>query len=368
MSLRVDLQHRFDGFELDAKFEAPKGVTALFGPSGSGKTTVVNALAGLMTPQSGSVVLEDEVLFNAQQGLNIAPHKRAFGYVFQDARLFPHMSVAANLDYGRRMRGHAKERTLWSHTIEMLGIERLLDRYPTALSGGEKQRVAIGRALLSGPKMLLLDEPLAALDADRRDEILPTLERLRDEAQMPILYVSHSVSEVARLATTIVAMKSGRVLHTGPAAEVFADPQSADAIGPQMMGALLKARAVQHHEDGLTELSAAGGTLWLPQISAQIGAEFRVRVRAQDIMLSLKQPQDISALNVLAGQIVAIKAHGGAGALVQLNCGGCSVLAQITQRSAKAMNLAVGQTVYAVLKSVSVAHGDIGAATTGAHK
>ncbi|WP_225028829.1 molybdenum ABC transporter ATP-binding protein, partial [Xinfangfangia pollutisoli] len=223
MTLEVALSHRFAGFTMELSFAAPPGVTALFGPSGSGKTTVVNAVAGLMRPERGRVVLDGRVLTDSAAGTHVPPHRRRIGYVFQDARLFPHLTVRQNLLYGRFFAPKGEGPTL-PRIADLLGLEPLLARRPGALSGGEKSRVALGRAILSRPDLLIMDEPLAALDEARKAEILPYLERLRDLLHLPILYVSHSAAEVARLATTVVLLQAGRVTAAGPAAEVFADP------------------------------------------------------------------------------------------------------------------------------------------------
>lgn len=216
MTLSVAIQKRLGEFALDVRFEAPEGVTVLFGRSGSGKTSVVNAVAGLMRPDAGRITLEDEVLFDGAARRSVPVHRRRVGYVFQDSRLFPHLDIRQNLAYGRRARG-LKGTGAMDRIVALLGLEDLLARRPGALSGGEAQRVAIGRALLSEPRMLLMDEPLAALDAPRKADILPYLERLQAETGLPILYVSHNLSEVARLATHLVVLERGRVLKAGSA-------------------------------------------------------------------------------------------------------------------------------------------------------
>ncbi|MDX1781161.1 MAG: molybdenum ABC transporter ATP-binding protein [Thalassovita sp.] len=361
MSLSVSIRHRSGDFTLDAAFDAPAGVTALFGSSGSGKTTLVNAVAGLLRPDHAHVQVGDRVLCDSDSGLRLPPYKRRVGYVFQEGRLFPHLTVRQNLRYGRWFSGlhgnHAEEKRL----VDMLGIGDLLDRRPGALSGGEKQRVAIGRALLSHPLMLLMDEPLAALDEARKAEILPYLERLRDETEIPILYVSHSVAEVARLATTVVLLDRGQVLKTGPTEEVMSDPALAPAIGLREAGSVLNGTIVAHHDDGLTELAAAGGRLFLPRVSMRLGDNIRVRIHANDVMLSLDQPGRISALNVLPGKVTSIRTGSGPGAMVQLQAGTDQVLARVTKRSAAALGLAPGTECFAIVKSVSVAQADIGA-------
>jgi molybdate transport system ATP-binding protein len=213
--LAVDVEKRLGEFAIAARFETAAGVTALFGPSGSGKTTLVNMIAGLVTPDRGRITLADEVLFDSKQRINVPAHRRRIGYVFQEGRLFPHLKVAANLDYGRRMSGLASDPAETKRIVDLLDIGQLLDRRPGKLSGGERQRVAIGRALLMRPRLLLLDEPLASLDAARKREILPYLERLRDEFAVPMVYVSHQAGELRRMATSVVRLDGGRVAAVG---------------------------------------------------------------------------------------------------------------------------------------------------------
>ena len=212
--LSVNVEKKLGDFFLAARFEVQSGVTALFGPSGAGKTSVVNMIAGLITPDRGRILLDDTVLFDSAAGVNMPAHKRRIGYIFQEGRLFPHMTVARNLDYGRRMQGLAVDTTEMGHVVDLLDIRPLLDRRPGKLSGGERQRVAVGRALLMRPRLLLLDEPLASLDARRKSEILPYLERLRDEAGVPMVYVSHNADEVRRIATSVVWLEAGSVKAT----------------------------------------------------------------------------------------------------------------------------------------------------------
>jgi molybdate transport system ATP-binding protein len=359
MSLSVDISHAFNDFRLDVAFDAGPGVTAIFGHSGSGKTTLINAVAGLLHPDKGRISVNGRTLFDRSTGTHLATHKRRVGYVFQDARLFPHLSVAQNLRYGQRF--HKRRTRGLDEVVQMLGIEALLDRRPGALSGGEKQRVAIGRALLSAPDLLLLDEPLAALDSARKDEILPYLERLRDHSGLPILYVSHSVSEVARLANTLVLLENGELRGCGPVAQMLSDPALAPLIGLREAGAVLTARVHRHHDDGLTELHSAGGALLLPRLAAPVGRTLRVRIHAHEVMLSAQRPTDISALNVLPVTVETLRMGDGPGALVRLACGPDHLLARITRRSAKALNLQPGAPCYAIVKSVSVAQGDVGA-------
>ncbi|MFT4162075.1 molybdenum ABC transporter ATP-binding protein, partial [Shinella sp.] len=229
MSLVVEARHRLGDFTLDAAFTSDGGVTALFGRSGSGKTSLIRIIAGLTRPAEGVVRLGDDVLVDTARGIFVPPHRRRFGYVFQEARLFPHLTVRQNLNYGRWFSPKGTRPESPDRIVGLLGIGDLLDRQPANLSGGEKQRVAIGRALLAAPRLLLMDEPLAALDEERKAEILPYLERLRDEAGVPIVYVSHSVAEVARLADRVVLMVDGRVEAVGPASDVLGGPRLASA-------------------------------------------------------------------------------------------------------------------------------------------
>ncbi len=357
MTLSVRLRHQLPGFALDVDFEAPPGLTVLFGRSGSGKTTIINAVAGLMRPDTGRIAVDGRVL--CDEGVWLPPHRRRLGYVFQEARLFPHLTVRQNLLYGRFFARRTGARL--DDVVEMLGIGALLDRRPGALSGGERQRVAIGRALLAAPEMILADEPLAALDEARKAEILPYFERLRDEAKIPILYVSHSPVEVARLATTVVVLQDGRVARQGRAAEVLSDP-SVTPAGVRGAGAMLEARVVRHHDDGLTELDAGGVPLFLPRVGQQAGEVLRVRVAASEVILSREAPQGLSALNILPGTVEAIRSGDGPGALVSLRTPAGRILARVTRRSADRLGLREGVTAYAVVKSVAIAPQDVGGA------
>lgn len=350
--LDVSLKHRFAGFDLDVAFTAPKGLTAIFGRSGAGKTSIINAVAGLLQTDYAQVTLDGVEIST------LPTHLRNVGYVFQEARLFPHMTVQRNLKYGSWFRPKAGRD--FDRVVALLGLEPLLARAPLHLSGGEKQRVAIGRALLSNPQILLMDEPLSALDAPRKAEILPYLERLRDEAGLPILYVSHALAEVARLATTMLVVEAGRLRRIGPTAEVLSDPSLANVLGLRAAGSLITARLVAQEDDGLSRLETAAGPVFLPRVAASLGALLRLRIPAQDVMIALQAPQGISALNVLPVRIEALRLGEGPGAILTLALGEERLLARITQRSVAALGLAVGQEVFAVLKSVALAQGDIG--------
>lgn len=355
MTLEIRLSHAFPDFRLEVDLTLPGGLTCLFGRSGSGKTSIVNAVAGLLRPDQARIVLDGVALHD------LPPYRREVGYVFQDARLFPHLTVAQNLTYGPRVR-RQQPRGL-DRIVALLGIGGLLDRRPGTLSGGERQRVAIGRALLSRPRIMLMDEPMAALDEARKAEILPYVEALRDEIGLPILYVSHSVPEVARLATTIVLVEAGRIAAAGPAAAILSDPGTATLLGLRDAGAVLTARIAAQEGDGLTRLQTVAGPLWLPQVAGAVGRALRVRIAAQDVILSRTRPEGLSALNILPATIAALHDGQGPGVLVRLDLGGEFLLARITRRSAQALDLQPGLAVHAVLKSVAVAQADVGGRT-----
>lgn len=361
MSVEVALRHGFGGFALDVEFAAPAGVTALFGRSGAGKTTVVNAIAGLLRPEAGRIAVGGTVLLDTERGIDVPRHRRRVGYVFQEGRLFPHLSVRRNLGFGRWFAPRDVLAADFDHVVELLGLGHLLERGPGRLSGGEKQRVAIGRALLAAPRILLMDEPLAALDAARKAEILPYLERLRDEVRVPIIYVSHALPEVARLATTVVALADGRVRRAGPAAEVLSDPELFPLMGREEPGALLTARLIGHDDaDGLSELALDGGRLLVGRVAAAPGARLRVRIRARDVMIATRRPEAISALNILEARVAGVVRDEGASLEVALAVGADRVLSRITRRSFQGLGLAPGLRCWALIKSVSVGDEDLG--------
>jgi molybdate transport system ATP-binding protein len=324
-------------------------VTALFGPSGAGKTSVVHAIAGLVRPHEGRIVIDGRVLFDARAGIDLPAEERRVGLVFQDARLFPHMSVEDNLRFGWRRARARMDETAIARIVEMLGLGPLLARRSTKLSGGEKSRVALGRALLSSPQLLLLDEPLAALDAGRKAEILPYLERLRDEASVPVFYVSHAVDEVLRLADRVVLLRQGLVAGEGSVFD-FAAGQIGDLL--PATGAVIDTRLESHSDDGLSMLSFNGGVLAVPRAGGLLGTRLRVRIRAEDILLAREEPHQISANNVLSARIASLKPEGVGQMDVHLVCGEARLVARITQASAARLQLRPGDGVFAVLKSV----------------
>jgi molybdate transport system ATP-binding protein len=360
-TLSVNLRQTLKNFPLDVAFDAPAGLTVLFGASGSGKTSVIEAVAGLSRAATGRVIFDGTALMDSHKAHHLPPHKRQLGYIFQDARLFPHMDVARNLDYARRVSRRQKDPVEFDRIVEMLGISHLLSRRPAHLSGGEKQRVAIGRALLAKPRLILADEPLAALDEARKAEIFPYFERLRDEHDVPILYVTHSPSEVARLATTVVALDQGQVVRQGSAAQVLGDPSFTPG-NIRNMGAVIEAVVKSHHDDGLTQLRAGGVPLLLPRLPNAINDRIRLRIGAQDVILAKDRPEGLSALNILPAKIADIRMGDGPGAVVSLDTPAGRVLARITKRSVQTMMLKKDDTLFAVIKSVAVAPSDVSAA------
>lgn len=354
MSLFVAIRHRLGDFELDAAFEGKGKLIALFGPSGSGKTSIVRAIAGLIRPEEGRIVAEDRVLSDTRQGLFLRPHKRRIGYVFQDARLFPHMTCRQNLLFGRWFTPAPERYVDIDQVIELLGIGHLLARQPGSLSGGERQRVAIGRALAASPRLLLMDEPLASLDDGRKAEIMPYVERLRDEMGIPIVYVSHSVAEVARLADEIVLLANGKVVAAGDATDVMARTDLMAQEDQAEAGALLELTVTgQDTEYGMTVLSSPAGEVRVPRIDAAAGAGVRLRIRARDVMLALTRPDAISGLNILEGLLLGLKDAGSGQVDVTMDCGGQPLVARITRLSADRLRLQPGMGLFAIVKSVS---------------
>jgi molybdate transport system ATP-binding protein len=354
MSLSVEVHHRQGDFLLDAHFESTGRLTALFGRSGAGKSSLVAMIAGLVRPDHGRIAIDGELLVHTEIRFYVPAHRRRVGYVFQEGRLFPHMTVRRNLLYGRWFTPKAERYVHLDDVVELLGLGSLLDRSPERLSGGEKQRVAIGRALLASPRLLLLDEPLAALDEGRKAEILPYIERLRDEIGLPIVYVSHSISEVARLATTVVAMADGKVTAVGRPSEILSHPRVTGGAEVAEAGVVLRAVTLSHDDAfGLTVLETAGGTLTVPRLRFPLGTPVRVRVRARDVMLAIEHPKGLSALNVLPVTIQALGDGNGHVVDVYLDAAGTRLIARITRRSVSQLGLVPGQAIYAVIKSIA---------------
>jgi len=342
------------GFSLDVDLQLPgRGVSALFGPSGSGKTTVLRCLAGLERAQPGSLSV-DGVVWQGS-GHWVPTHQRPIGYVFQEASLFTHLSVMGNLRYGMRRAKQPRQSDL-EQAIDLFGIEQLLERRPDRLSGGERQRVAMARALAVGPRLLLMDEPLAALDAQRKSEILPYLERLHDALAIPVVYVSHATDEVARLADHLVVMDAGRVRASGPLADALSRLDLPLGLDDDM-GAVLEARVAEiDTEWHLTRLEFAGGSLWARDTGLAPGRRIRLRVLARDVSLSTERPGASSIQNTLRGRVDAVgdDRHPGL-MLVRLRVGDVWLLSRITRRAAKALGVVVGVELWVQVKSVALA-------------
>ena len=367
ISARVN--HRQGDFNLDVSFEAGAGVTALFGPSGSGKTSLVQMLAGLTRPDNALITFGDTVWNDTKNRIFVPPHRRRIGYVFQEGRLFPHLTARQNLHYGRFFapRSERARAITEDDVVALLGIEKLLDQRPSTLSGGEKQRVAIGRALLSAPSLILMDEPLSALDRSRRQEIMPYIERIRDEIKIPVIYVSHALEEVARLANHVILLEEGRLKAEGAPQHVFPELQSCnDGLVPQT---IIEARISGHDTQfGLSMAEIGGDTVTLQPIDLAVGSHVRIRIPATDVMIALERHADLSALNQLPAKVVSLDAIGHH-VLLSLDCHGQRMVSRITALSAERLALAPGKGVYALFKAVAVDGASIyrspGSDTTG---
>lgn len=343
------------GFDLDMELVMPgKGVTALFGPSGSGKTTFLRLVAGLSRADHGRVAVNGDVWQDGGSGLFIPPHERAVGFVFQDSRLFPHLTVRENLLYGYNRLPEERRVVKGEEVIRRLSLENLLGRYPSAISGGQRQRVAIGRALLRSPRLLLFDEPLASLDAEGKSEILHYLEMLKDELPAPSIYVTHSMDEVARVADHMALIREGGIIRSGPVGEMFTSLDSPLALEEEA-GAALDAVVVGHDEEyHLTTLKFAGGIMSVSNSGLSVGTRVRVRVIASDVSLSLNKPEGSSVLNVFEAVVTGVAEKSLSQVIVGLDAGGARLLARITKKSASALGIRPGVKVYALVKSVAV--------------
>lgn len=354
----------FPTFDLDAELDLPiDGVTALFGPSGSGKSTLLRLIAGLDRVPGNQITVEDEVWQDDARGIFVAPHRRGIGFVFQETHLFPHLSVAANIAYGLKRIGRRRQRFSLDQVVEILDLGALLNRAPTGLSGGERQRVAIARAVLTSPRLLLMDEPLSSLDADRKAEILPFIERLGHDLGVPILYVSHAIEEVLRLASTLALIDKGRIIATGPIEEVTSRLDLHPYTGRLDAGAVLRSTVRRHDPAlGITRLAFEGGELIIPEIDAPLGSAINVRIRSRDVALSLDAPRRTSILNILPGRVVQIADGDGPQAHVLLDIGS-PLWARITKLSVRELALAPGVPVYALIKAIAVDRRSLGRPT-----
>jgi len=361
--IEIEVEKRLGAFHIDARFAVPaSGITALFGRSGAGKTTLVNMLAGLTRPDRGRIAVRGELLFSSEQGIDLPPERRRLGYVFQEGRLFPHYSVRGNLVYGAR-RGRSE--VSFDAVTALLGLRSLLDRRPGDLSGGEKQRVAIGRALLASPRLLLMDEPLAALDAPRKAEILPFIERLRDELRVPVVYVSHAMEEIVRLADTLVLLSDGKVAAVGGVEDLTSRLDLRPLTGRYEAGAVIRASVAGHDAAfGLSELGFPGGRLRVSHLALPLGTPVRVRIRARDVALATTRPTGISIRNIFPARVLEIASDRGALVDVRLDIGRPEqpvvLWARITQRSAQELGLVIGGEIFALLKTVALDRTSLG--------
>lgn len=352
-TIDVILKGQLGAFQLNINFQTPtQGITALFGPSGCGKTSVLRSIAGLQRIPGlikvGDAIWQDSAHF-------LPPHKRPIGYVFQEASLFQHMSVRKNLNYGLKRASLPRLSIQFDEVVELLGLSRLVDRHPEHLSGGERQRVSIGRALLSQPRLLLMDEPLSALDRMAKDEILPYFEALHSQLDIPIIFVSHDITEVERLADYLVTLKEGQVISTGPLNQALTDPDL--PFGRHRdSAAVLPATVLRKEEDGIAILDVLGTEILVIGPTLEVGQKVRVRIAAHDVSLTKEHPGHSSILNLLPVRIVGIEPVGTAEvnvrlALVQQN--GFDFIARISKRSFNALHLQIGETVIAQIKGVS---------------
>ncbi|QIL86876.1 molybdenum ABC transporter ATP-binding protein ModC (plasmid) [Vibrio sp. HDW18] len=359
--LILQVQQQLGETRLEVDLRLPvAGICAIFGRSGAGKTSLINVISGLSTPQQGEIHIAGRTLFSSTQGINLPIEQRKIGYVFQDARLFPHYTVRGNLNYGVSR----PDAAYFASVTNLLALQPLLDRYPRDLSGGEKQRVALGRALLSKPDLLLMDEPLAALDMPRKKEVMPFLENLAQHFQLPILYVSHSTQEILRLADHLVVLEQGKVLSAGPIEQVWSSKAMRPWQSFSEQSTLFAATVTQQHPQyGLSQVCLAEGVeLWVQQIEAQRGNRVRMQVRANDVSIALQKPIASSIRNILPAQIVAIEHQAPSKKSVSLKlelAAGCYLWAVVTEWAYAELALDVGMPVFAQIKGVSVSQRDV---------
>lgn len=357
--IKIAVKQTLGQLKLDVDLMLPmQGITAVFGRSGAGKTSLINVLSGLTRPDDGVIAIGDNTIVDTQRGINLPPEKRQIGYVFQDARLFPHYSVEGNLRYGCVNQSPDN----FQHVIDLLGIAHLLKRYPASLSGGEKQRVAIGRALLSNPSMLLMDEPLASLDLPRKQELMPYLEKLAREIKIPIVYVTHSLDEILRLADHMVMINQGKVVISGHINSVWGSPAMRPWLPSKEQSSLLSARVnFQHPDYALTQVMLNHDAyLWVKRLERARGEWVRVRIHSNDVSIVRERPTQTSIRNVLAARIDKLHSVDEEERVeVRLRIGEAQLWANITLWAADELDLKVGDQVYAQIKGVSVTQDDL---------
>jgi molybdate transport system ATP-binding protein len=359
--IEVDVAARVGGLDLAVAFREDVRVAALFGRSGAGKTTLIDMIAGLRRPDRGRIVVDGRVLFDSDTRVDLPVQERRVGYVFQEGRLFPHLTVRRNLLYGHTPNPRSNPLLTLDRIVDLLGLQPLLERRPGDLSGGEKQRVAIGRAILAAPLVLLMDEPLASLDAHRKREILEYIERLRDDLGVPIVYVSHAVDEVVRLADWVVLMAAGKVAAAGHVEDIMGRPDLGTAAGIFEGGTVIDARVVaQDLEYDVATLAFDGGTLTVTNVDALIGETVRVRVRARDVSIALEPPGAITIQNILRGRIseVGVPQAGVVG--VGVTVGAVTLRSRVTRRAVEQLGLKPGMAAYVLIKAVSLDRQGVG--------
>ncbi len=345
---------------LDIAFRVEPGeLLALVGHSGAGKSTMLRTIAGLWTPAEGKVAVNGEVWLDTARRIDLAPHRRRVGIVFQSYALFPHMTALANVVAAMGHRAAPERDAEARRLLALVNLAGLEDRKPAALSGGQQQRVSVARALAREPAALLLDEPFSAVDRATRERLYAEIRQLRAHLAMPTILVTHDMEEARLLADRMVVIEHGRVVRAGAAGDVLFDPAALRAMGLREIGSSLGAVIVSHEDDELTRLQAVAGPVWIPRIDGAPGSSVRLRIMAHDVMIARERPSDISALNVLPASVVAVAAGDGPGVIVRLDVGGDEVLARLTARSARALMLAPGASCFAIVKSMAVARGDV---------
>ena len=349
LSLNIMQQQGDHVLEVDLQIPA-KGITAIFGVSGAGKTSLINAISGLTQPQRGRIQLHNRLLFDAEQKIALPPEKRRIGYVFQDARLFPHYRVRGNLQYGMA----PKMKAQFDSLVSLLGLEALLPRFPLSLSGGEKQRVAIGRALLTAPDMLLLDEPLASLDLPRKRELMPYLQKLAKQVDIPMLYVSHSLEEILQLADNVLVLDAGKVKAFGPLERVWSSSAMRPWLPVSELTSVLRVQVLEQHPDyPMTALSLGDQHIWVSRVNQPVKTPLRIRIASADVSLALQPPHNTSIRNILPAQVVELLEVGDQ-VEVKLRIGISELWARITPWARDELGIRPDQWLYAQIKSVSV--------------
>ncbi len=359
--IEVDFRRQVPGLEFDIRFSAPgDGVTALFGRSGAGKSTIVEVIGGATRDVRGRIAINERVFLDTELGIWLPVEERRIGFVFQNSRLFPHMTVKANLLFGYR-RARVEPFIAPDQAIALLGLDGLVGRRPHDLSGGERQRVAIGRAILAQPALLLLDEPLSSLDPPRKAELLPYIERLRDELEIPMIYISHDFNEVMRLADTLVVVDGGRVARHGPLIELASDPELSPLLGRYEAGSVIACTVAGHDKaNGLTQLELAGQAIVVPLIDAEVGSGVRVRLRARDVALALSEPADTSIANRLPGTITELVPRDEPFVDAGVDLGGVVVRSLLTRGSVERLGLRPGMAVWALIRIVALDSRSVG--------